>query len=82
MNRRLRISLCSIVALAAVASILYYLIEAQVPVVLFFIPLGKITLEDQPALFWSIVAAHAVVAALALVLGIRFAWGRNDEAPS
>ena len=74
--RNMRLSFCLILALVALGCAVYYLIAWEVPVVLFFIPVGKITTENQPALFWSIVFAHAVVSLLGLVCGVRLARKR------
>jgi len=72
------ISVWWLVSLTAFGGMAYYLIASEIPIVLFFIPVGKITTENQPILFWSVVFAHLAVGALGLVQSVRRARRRTE----
>ncbi len=64
-ERTLWIVASGIVAVTAVGCIAYYLATGAVPVVLFFVPISRVTATETPWLYWGIVLVHGLVATVA-----------------
>jgi len=57
---------------AACGCAIYFLVSSEVPLVLFFIPVGEVSRENSPTMFWLFVAGHVILGVVCLVC---FFWG-------
>ena len=67
MTQRILLALCLIVSAVALGCAAYFLVTSRVPLVIAFVPAGRITIEEQPWLYWSFVSSHILLGILALI---------------
>ena len=62
---------CLVVSVVAFGCTAYFLLSGEVPMVVFFAPIGEVTRHENPAAYWVFVISHLFVAIAALVLAKR-----------
>ena len=58
---------CVVVAAVSLGGSTYFVVSSRVPLILAFIPLGEVTRDDSPIMFWMIVASGLIAGILGLV---------------
>ena len=72
---------CLVVAAVGLGGSSYYLVSSRIPLVLAFIPVGEVTRDNNPIMFWLIVASGLIVGALGLVGLLRRFGNANEPNP-
>lgn len=62
---------CRILAVVAFGCGVYFLVTGEVPLVVVFAPVGKVTRHGNPPLYWAFVASHLMLAIAALFVARR-----------
>ena len=62
---------CLIIAVIAFASMVYSLVTGEVPLVVFFAPVGKVTRHENPPVYWAFIISHLVLAIAGLLVAKR-----------
>ncbi len=72
---------CLVVAAVGLGGSSYFVVSSRVPLVLAFIPVGEVTRDSSPMMFWLIVTSGLVVGALGLVGLLRRRGNANEFDP-
>ena len=62
---------CLIVAVVAFGSMVYSLVTGEVPLGVFFVPVGKVTRHENPPVYWAFIISHLVLAIGTLLVAKR-----------
>ena len=62
---------CLIIAVVALGSMVYSLVTGEVPLVVFFASVGKVTRHENPPAYWAFIISYLVFAIAVLFVAKR-----------